>query len=315
MSNSNQSKETNHKIINTHHKLALAISSAFIAEFTSYPLDLLKTRLQIQGEFVRAGSKQKKKLGLIKIAIDQIKQDGGVVRLYRGLSPALLRHIVYSGVRMPLYEYLRDQYKQPQPPPSSNFKSKIPPGLKLYQACALAGFSGGLAQWLASPTDLLKVRIQSGTAETLGQAIRQIPNLQSCWRGAGPNVGRAILVNQGDLMTYDRVKCYMTRYGYMEEGPVLHFTSSAMAGFVACCFATPFDTIKVRIMNQPICEVTKKPMYYSGVFNCIKIMAAKEGLLTFYRGFFAAWPRMALWSQVFWHSNENLRALFNLKPF
>merc|ERR1711879_875473 len=134
------------------------------------------------------------------------------------------------------------------------------------------------------------------------------PNIQSCWRGASPNVGRAVLVNQGDLMTYDRVKGFMINNRYMQEGPALHFTASAMAGFVACCFATPFDTIKTRMMNQPIDKVTKKPLYYSGVFNCISIMARKEGFFTFYRGFFVAWPRMAMWSQVFWHSNESLRA-------
>jgi len=186
--------------------------------------------------------------------------------------------------------------------------------MPLGQAMLIVGFSGGLAQFLASPTDLLKVRMQSGEAKTLGQAIRQLPNLQSWWRGATPNVYRAVCVNQGDLMTYDRVKGYMLRNEYMEEGPLLHFTASACAGFIACCFATPADTIKTRMMNQGS-TADGKGRYYNGVAHCARLIIQKEGFMAFYRGFFAAWPRMALWSQFFWHSNETIRNMLGLKPF
>ena len=39
-------------------KYALSVVAAFIAEFVTFPLDLVKTRLQMQGEGVAAGRAQ-----------------------------------------------------------------------------------------------------------------------------------------------------------------------------------------------------------------------------------------------------------------
>ena len=229
---------------------------------------------------------------------------------------------------MPLYETIRDNFRDEKlknvqdvqnwdnnKNKNAKIKTKIPQGLALWQAMIIAGASGGFAQWLASPTDLLKVRMQSGQARTLTGAVKHLykQGPSSWWRGATPNVMRAVFVNQGDLMTYDRVKVFMINSGYMEEGYKLHFFASLSAGFVACCFATPADTIKTRLMNQPI--VNGRGVYYTGVIHCIRVMLKNEGILSFYRGFFAAWPRMGLWSQMYWHTNENLRNFFGLKPF
>jgi len=232
---------------------------------------------------------------------------------------------------MPLYETARDYFNNKSSEKNSNQqnwetkttstttgkppKTKIPQGLTLWQAMVIAGASGGFAQWLASPTDLIKVQMQTGQAKSLSGAMRHLykQGPSSWWRGATPNVGRAIFVNQGDLMTYDRVKVFMINNQYLEEGYKLHFFASLSAGFVACCFAMPADTIKTRLMNQPI--VKGKGVYYTGVIHCVRVMLKNEGFFSFYRGFFSAWPRMGLWSQMYWHTNESLRGVFGLKPF
>jgi len=326
--------------LTTSQRLTLAIGSAMVAEVTTYPLDFIKTKLQIQGEYAKtaanssagksakgAASSQKKRLGMTKIAYRSIRKEGAL-SLYKGISPAMLRHLVYSGVRMPLYETARDYYNNKSTEKSSNrqdwenktstgkpTKTKIPQGLTLWQAMVIAGASGGFAQWLASPTDLLKVQMQTGQAKSFSSAMRHLykQGPASWWRGATPNVGRAIFVNQGDLMTYDRVKVFMINNSYMQEGYKLHFFASLSAGFVACCFAMPADTIKTRLMNQPI--VNGKGLYYTGVIHCVRVMLKNEGFFSFYRGFFSAWPRMGLWSQMYWHTNESLRDAFGLKPF
>merc|ERR1711964_99109 len=93
--------------------------------------------------------------------------------------------------------------------------------------------------------------MQSGESATLRHATKTLPTIRSCWAGAGPNVARAFLVNQGDLMTYDNLKNYILMNGWMEECSSLHFICSFGAGLVACLLCLPFDTIKTRIMNQP----------------------------------------------------------------
>lgn len=258
----------------------------------------------------------------------------GLKSFYNGLSPGLLRHFIYSGVRVPFYEYSRNYYMstigknrqvvsvqypnshQTYPPsiPGKPRKSKIPAGLTLPEASLLAGFSGSLGQFFASPTDLLKVRLQSGEAKTFIQAYKSVPNFTSFWKGSTPNIMRAFFVNQGDLMTYDKLKKSLLTNTTLQEGTVLHFICSFGAGLVACSLALPFDTVKTRIMNQPI-DSTGQGKYYRNMRHAFYVMVKNEGLFSLYRGFFAAWPRMALWSQCFWHANENIRAIFDLPPF
>jgi len=103
-----------HPDLTVGQRIGLAISAASVAETATYPLDFLKTRLQLQGESVRqhaTASVKPKKLGMVTIAVNEVKKKGGLLKLYKGISPALLRHIVYTGVRMPLYETLRDHLR------------------------------------------------------------------------------------------------------------------------------------------------------------------------------------------------------------
>jgi solute carrier family 25 uncoupling protein 27 len=75
----------------------------------TYPLDLTKTRMQIAGELEKnpALSTQTKRLGMFRTALGVVRNEG-MMQLWSGLSPALYRHVIYSGIRMALYEKIRD---------------------------------------------------------------------------------------------------------------------------------------------------------------------------------------------------------------
>ena len=83
------------------------------------------------------------------------------------------------------------------------------------------------------------------------------------WRGWVPSCQRAGLVQLGDLTTYDYAKQKLKNQGGIEEGPVLHAMSSAVAGLVAAGMGTPADVIKTRVMNQPV-DAAGKGLLYSG---------------------------------------------------
>lgn len=69
------------------------------------------------------------------------------MKLWQGVTPALYRHLVYSGVRIVTYDRMRQYFIR-------NGDGVSLPLLK----SALCGVSAGsLAQWLASPADLVKV--------------------------------------------------------------------------------------------------------------------------------------------------------------
>ena len=79
-------------------KVSLSSVSAAMAEASTYPLDALKTRLQLHRSPGAAGGG-----GVIRAAA-ALARDGGV---YRGFSPAVLRHLMYTPVRIVGYEHLR----------------------------------------------------------------------------------------------------------------------------------------------------------------------------------------------------------------
>merc|ERR1719394_2049251 len=80
---------------------AMSVAAASVAEFATYPLDLTKTRLQIQGEMKSGGSNVKYR-GMIQTAIG-IAREEGFFHLWRGILPALYRHAIYTGFRMSAY--------------------------------------------------------------------------------------------------------------------------------------------------------------------------------------------------------------------
>ena len=129
------------------HKYALSVVAAFFAEFVTYPLDLVKTRLQMQGEGVAMVARTQYR-GMVRTMVGVAREEG-VTRLWQGCTPGLARHLVYSGVRMNLYDVLRSEHR-----------ARVSRELGLADRAVLGMVAGGVAQWASSPADLIKVRMQ-----------------------------------------------------------------------------------------------------------------------------------------------------------
>ena len=111
-------------------------------------MDLVKTRLQMQGEGVRTMGTPYR--GMFKTALGVVKEEG-LTRLWQGVTPGMARHVVYSGVRMTLYDVLRTKYKA---------SKTVGQDIGVMDRAVLGMVSGGLGQLVASPADLVKVRMQ-----------------------------------------------------------------------------------------------------------------------------------------------------------
>ncbi|XP_063223551.1 mitochondrial uncoupling protein 4 isoform X2 [Bacillus rossius redtenbacheri] len=198
----------------------------------------------------------------------------------------------------------------------------------LLRKSAMSGVtSGAIAQFFASPTDLIKVQIQmEGRRRLLGKAPRvhgtwhafttilDKGGVKGLWKGSIPNVQRAALVNLGDLTTYDSVKRFLLTHTTLTDNHFTHILCSACAGLVAATMGTPADVVKTRIMNQPIDDSGKGLIYKSSV-DCLVKTVENEGLFALYKGFLPVWIRMAPWSLTFWLSFEQIRSMLGATSF
>lgn len=284
-------------------KYVMCVAAASVAEFATYPLDLTKTRLQIQGEMGGGGQYR----GMIKTALG-IAREEGLFHLWRGILPALYRHAIYTGFRMSAYEEIRNSL-------TKDDKNGFP----VWKKVVAGMMAGGIGQLMASPTDLVKTQIQmEGRRRLLGQPPRvhgpwdaaskvlQQAGVTGLWRGCWPNVWRAALVNLGDLSTYDSVKRGILDNTSMEDNTVTHTMSSACAGLVGAIMGTPADVVKARIMNQPTDAMGRGTQYKSSL-DCLIVTVKGEGFFALYKGFLPCWLRMAPWSLTFWLSYEQIR--------
>ncbi|RZC33593.1 Mito carr domain containing protein [Asbolus verrucosus] len=134
----------------------IAGAAAVGAGFFSNPLEVLKTRMQLQGELHAKGEYKVHYRNIIHATYNIIKHEG-ILSLQKGLTPALWVQFILNGVRLGIYQTLEDQgYVLDKEGNTIFFKS------------VLAGGIGGVAGQIAcSPVFLVKTHLQTQSSESI----------------------------------------------------------------------------------------------------------------------------------------------------
>lgn len=106
------------------------------------PLEIVKIRLQVQGEMADVGTKF---VGAVEVV-----KGLGLRGLYKGASACLLRDIPFSAIYFTAYSHIKTDF-------FGESKQKKLSSLELLAAGALAGIP---AAYLATPADVIKTRLQ-----------------------------------------------------------------------------------------------------------------------------------------------------------
>ncbi|PWN47650.1 mitochondrial carrier, partial [Violaceomyces palustris] len=265
-----------------------------ISAMSTNPADIVKVRQQLLVDKSRAS--------FVKIGLDMAKNEG-VMSLYNGVTASCLRELTYSTVRMGLYETFKDFYSGAFNVSDKSFSIKVLSGVT----------SGALGSAFACPTDLVKVRMQAARPDGRppyrntfvgflhvyregsqpppqlpGQPVRQgglVGGVRSLYRGVGPTIIRAAVLTSSQIASYDQVKGMIKERGLMSEGLPLHFASSMVAGFVCSVTSAPFDTVKVRLMQD-------KKREFKNALDCLGKLVRNEGPIALYKGFGMCWARL-----------------------
>ncbi|KAF0979965.1 hypothetical protein FDP41_001118 [Naegleria fowleri] len=106
------------------------------------PIEIVKIRLQVQGELARTE-------GIAPKGAIQICRELGFAGLYKGASACFARDIPFSGIYFPLYAFLKEYFREEGATETSNGR--------LFIAGSIAG---GISAASTTPFDVIKTRLQ-----------------------------------------------------------------------------------------------------------------------------------------------------------
>eukprot|EP00388_Colpodella_angusta_P011482 GDKJ01029366.1.p1 GENE.GDKJ01029366.1~~GDKJ01029366.1.p1 ORF type:complete len:297 (-),score=49.79 GDKJ01029366.1:300-1190(-) len=285
-------------------KFLIAGFSNCCAGFVTNPLDVVKVRLQADGAHYRGFFDCVKTIALSE----------GPIGFFRGVVPSLAREATYSTLRLGLYEPVRNHYLEYYNDFRGTNETR-PPMIVAMLAGATAGCIGSA---IASPTDLIKIRIQTASLtskeiptmrEVFSSVVNSPQGVFGLWRGVGANIQRAALLTGCQVGFYDKIKnkvrdVLLPLVGG-KEGLGLFASSAFAASFFTAVITSPVDVIRTRMMS--------KGSQYSSTVDCFSKTIRDEGLKGIYRGFMPNWLRLAPHSMVCFSVYESLRRIVGMK--
>ncbi|CAD5118860.1 unnamed protein product [Dimorphilus gyrociliatus] len=280
------------------------------------PLEVVKTRMQLQGEF-RARGQYTVHYRNVFHAFYTIAQEEGFRSLQKGLVPALYYQFFMNGLRLGVYQSLNNLGLNRDSDGNISFPRSIAAG-------ALSGVVGAVT---GSPFYLIKTHLQSQSAESIAvghqhkhgsftQAFKKIYSengLLGLWRGSSGAMARVMVGSGAQLSTFSTCKQYIVNKGWFERTSVLNaLLASMMSGVAVVFFMTPFDVVSTRLYNQNV-DSSGRGIYYKGFTDCFYKILKNEGPLAFYKGWTASYLRLGphtILSLVFWDEIRKFSARY-----
>ena len=286
-------------------RIALASTSSMFASSITNPVDVIKVRMQLEGELKSHTPLYKRYYNGFIMGAYRILSDEGIRGWYRGITASLMRELLYGGIRLGAYEPIKELYGATDP-------AHTP----LWKKIAAGATSGMIGSAIANPCDLVKIRMQgSRTSPPYSSTLKafvviyRADGIRGLWRGVAPTVQRAMVLTASQTSSYDHTKHTILNWELMQDGLPLHFVSSIIAGFVTASTTSPLDVIKTRIMNQ---DSERKS--YKNILDCLMKILKTEGFSGLYKGFFPNWMRLGPHTIICFLVFERLRIIFNIRP-
>ncbi|XP_063530875.1 solute carrier family 25 member 35-like isoform X2 [Cydia strobilella] len=286
------------------------------AAIFSNPFDVVKTRMQLQGE-LRARSQHAVHYRNIPHAMYTIVKHDGVTALQKGLVPALWFQLVVNGVRLGIYQQADNQGLLRDEKNNTKFTNSL----------VMGAFAGMIGAFFGSPLQLVKTQLMSYSSEKIAvgtqhahtgmtYAMRKIykkNGLGGLWRGAHGMMIRNSIGSATQIASYAVCKEWMDDNDMFQQSKYLSaFVASNIGAVVKTISLTPMDVIMTRLYNQAV-DVNGQGLLYSGIVDCAKKITKAEGLLAFYKGMGPSYLRQAphtVLLLVFWDMLKDFQKSF-----
>lgn len=267
------------------------------------PLDLIKNRMQLSGE---GGKVREHRTSFHAIA--RVVRSEGVLGLYNGLSAGLFRQATYSTTRLGVYQSLFDNF--------SGADGK-PPGV--LTKIGIGVVAGAIGAFVGTPAEISLIRMTSDGRLPLEQRrgyknvfnalfrISREEGILTLWRGCGPTMVRAMVVNAAQLATYSQAKQLLLTLDHFHDNIICHFAASMISGLVTTLASMPVDIAKTRIQTMQTINGVPE---YKGAIDVLTKLIRREGFFSLWKGFTPYYARLGPHTVLTFIFLEQFRMLY-----
>ncbi|KAF1826176.1 mitochondrial carrier [Dissoconium aciculare CBS 342.82] len=244
-----------------------------------YPLDVVKTRVQIQGRVPVPG--QDHYTGMVD-CFQKIVRNEGFSRLYRGITAPILMEAPKRATKFAANDEWGKVWRNLFGVAKMNQSLSI-----------LTGASAGATEAIVVvPFELVKIRLQdksqaakyNGLLDCVAKVIREEGPL-ALYQGTESTVWRHVLWNAGYFGCIFQVRAMLPPNPTKDRSVQIRndLISGAVGGTVGTILNTPMDVVKSRIQNSP--RVAGGVPKYGWAWPALGLVLREEGFGALYKGF------------------------------
>jgi solute carrier family 25 protein 42 len=272
-------------------RLAAGGVAGFVAQCATYPLAVVRRRMQMQSRNTS-----------VRMALLNILRTEGLVRgLYKGASLTLVKGPISAACGFAtndlLKSFLARAHGDPErvPPflwpdgpdvvrdPTSRLKSKH---LTPFEHLLAGGVAGGIAKTVVAPADRVKILYQTNAQRAFtwvgvlrsARTIYTNTGFLGLWRGHGATLMQQVPKSATTYVTFDAYRQIIQQADVVDNISA-RFMAGAMAGATATTFTYPLDLMRAQMAAHWDME-PRYPNYFKAFENIVK----DEGALSLFKG-------------------------------
>jgi len=244
---------------------------------TFYPLDVVKTRMQLETG--------KSSVGLVG-SFKKIIAEEGAGRLYRGLVPPLLLEAPKRAVKFAANDFWGKTYL------GLTGETKMNQQLSILTGCS----AGATESFVVVPFELVKIKLQDKASTYAGpiDVVKQIVKKEGplgLYVGMESTFWRHLWWNGGFFGSIYQVRALLPKADSPQAQLLNNFISGSVGGFVGTALNTPFDVVKSRIQGSA--KVPGVVPKYNWTYPALVTIMREEGPAALYKGFVPKVLRLA----------------------
>ncbi|KAM5346494.1 hypothetical protein ACJ41O_009499 [Fusarium nematophilum] len=241
-----------------------------------YPLDVVKTRVQLQTNTAAGADAYN---GMLDCFRKIIKHEG-FSRLYRGISAPILMEAPKRATKFAANDEWGKVYRKMFGVNQMNQQLSI-----------LTGASAGATEsFVVVPFELVKIRLQdkasagkyNGMVDCVVKTVKNEGPL-TLYQGLESTMWRHILWNAGYFGCIFQVRQLLPKADTKQGQMINDLISGSIGGTIGTVLNTPLDVVKSRIQNTP--KIPGQVPKYNWAFPSVVTVFKEEGFGALYKGF------------------------------